>query len=379
MRKILDSETVSALQLAHPKVISIIHPPDSDNEMCLNDEPMTSLEDEYRELLATLKQRNKAFTKLRKDFLNNIEKIASLEHELSEMTIKFMEMKDVANKTDTSYMNLLSENNDALVLISELENKASNLESLVKKANQNGKTVFDTSLLEKKMLELDEANIRVSTLELKNSNLVDSLQEKDSALLNYNIDLKMCRETVSIYEAKCERLEKNISNQKAELNSLKNVASTSKQCESETVLNDKLKMLESSNSKLRDIIKKYTSSQFSLDTMVDNLSNNAKRHGLGYVPKIQPLRPNKTNTRKFAKLAKTPSSYFDNDAKYVEQHKRSLCHHCNKVGHVHFDCFAFYNPHRFMWIVKGSANTCGSNKRLPMNASHCAGASSSSQ
>ena len=46
------------------------------------------------------------------------------------MTIKFMEMKDVANKTDTSYMNLLSENNDALVLISELETKASNMESL---------------------------------------------------------------------------------------------------------------------------------------------------------------------------------------------------------------------------------------------------------
>ena len=37
------------------------------------------------------------------------------------MTIKFNEMKDVANKTDTSYMNLISENNDALVLISELE------------------------------------------------------------------------------------------------------------------------------------------------------------------------------------------------------------------------------------------------------------------
>ena len=32
------------------------------------------------------------------------------------MTIKFTEMKDVANKTDTSYMNLVGENNDALVL-----------------------------------------------------------------------------------------------------------------------------------------------------------------------------------------------------------------------------------------------------------------------
>ena len=50
------------------KVISIIHPPESENDVCLNDEPMTSLEDEYRELLATMKLRNKAFTRLRKDF-----------------------------------------------------------------------------------------------------------------------------------------------------------------------------------------------------------------------------------------------------------------------------------------------------------------------
>ena len=63
-------------------------------------------------------------------------------------------------------------------------------------------------------------------------------------------------------------------------------------------------MLESSNSKLREIIKKFTTSQFSLDTMVGNLSNNANRQGLGYMPKVQPLKPKKTNTRKFAKLTK---------------------------------------------------------------------------
>ena len=55
--------------------------------------------------------------------------------------------------------------------------------------------------------------------------------------------------------------------------------------------------------------------------MVDNLSNNANRQGLGYVPKVQPLKPKKTNTRKFAKLTKVPSSYCDDDVKYVETHK----------------------------------------------------------
>ena len=98
------------------------------------------------------------------------------------MTIKFTEMKDVANKTDASYMNLVGENNDALVPISELETKTSNLESLFKKTNEIEKPVFDTTMLERKVLELDKVNIRVSTLELKISNLVDSLQEKDKLL-----------------------------------------------------------------------------------------------------------------------------------------------------------------------------------------------------
>ena len=42
--------------------------------------------------------------------------------------------------------------------------------------------LFDTTVLEHKVLELDEANVRVSTLELKVSNLVDSLKEKDKLL-----------------------------------------------------------------------------------------------------------------------------------------------------------------------------------------------------
>ena len=184
------------------KVSSLNLPSSSDND---NDMPLDNVEDAYEELLLQMKMKTKQITKLRKEFVNTNEKIASLEHELSEMTIKFMEMKDVANKTDTSYMNLVGENNDALVLISELETKTSNLEGLLKKTNESEKYVFDTTMLENKMLELDEANVRVSTVELKISNLVDSLKEKDTLLSNANIDLKLCCETVSIYEAKCER------------------------------------------------------------------------------------------------------------------------------------------------------------------------------
>ena len=96
-----------------------------------------------------------------------------------------------------------------LCLISELETKNSNLESLLKKSNEIEKPSFDTTMLERKVLELDEANVRVSTLELKISNLVDSLKEKDKLLSFANTDLRLSREKVSIYEAKCERLEKD--------------------------------------------------------------------------------------------------------------------------------------------------------------------------
>ena len=107
---------------------------------------------------------------------------------------------------------------------------------------------------------------------------------------------------ISIYEAKCERLEKDISNLKAELKSLKSDASTSQRCEAEIVSNEKLKTLESSNSKLREIIKKFTTSQTSFNNLMGNLSNNANRQGLGYKPKVQPSKPKKTNTRRFAKF-----------------------------------------------------------------------------
>ena len=217
-------------------------------------------------------------------------------------------------------------------------------------------------MFECKVLELDEANVRVSTLELKVSNLVDSLKEKDKLLSFSNTNMKLSSEKILIYEAKCERLEKEISNLKAEVKSLKCEASTSQRCEAETVSNEKLKTLESFNSKLRDIIKKFTTSQTSFNTLMGNMSNNANKHGLGYMPKVQPLKPKKTNTRKFLKFTHFPSSYCNDDVKYVETHKKSLCHHCNKLGHVSFDCFTFYNPFEFMWVMKNSANTVDPSK-----------------
>ena len=60
-------------------------------------------------------------------------------------------------------------------------------------------------------------------------------------------------------------------------------------------------------------------------------------------------------------------------------HAKSTCHHCNKLGHVSFDCFAKYNPKKFIWVVKQQTNNAGSNVWLPIGASCVAGASSSSK
>ena len=141
--------------------------------------------------------------------------LACVKHELSEMTIKFMEMKDVANKTDTSFMNLTTENNDALILIFELESKISTLENNLKKGKQIVNP-FETMMLEIKVLELDDANEKVSTLELQVSNLVDSLKEKEKVISFNNTDIRLLSQKIEIYEAKTERLKKNISNLKAQ-------------------------------------------------------------------------------------------------------------------------------------------------------------------
>ena len=114
------------------KVPSRNHSSSFDDDTLVNDMPLENIDDAFEALVMELKRKTKAFTKLRKGFRNVNDKTACLKHELREMTIKFHEMKDVANKTDTSYMNLVSENNDALVLISELETKISNLENLLK-------------------------------------------------------------------------------------------------------------------------------------------------------------------------------------------------------------------------------------------------------
>ena len=205
------------------------------------------------------------------------------------------------------------------------------------------------------------------------------LKEKDKIISSLNTDIRLSKEMITIYESKCERLEKDVSKLKAEKKELSGKASTSNGCDANIVSNEKLKTLESSNSKLRDIIKKFTTSQTSFNNLMGNLSNNANKHGLGYVPKVQPLKPKKTNTRKFAKFTHLPSSYCDDDANYVKTHAKSLCHHCNHLGHGSFDCFALYNPTKFIWVVKKTANTCGSKKRLPIGASSFAGASTSSK
>ena len=126
------------------------------------------------------------------------------------------------------------------------------------------------------------------------------------------------------------------------------------------------------------MIKNFTISQTNFNELMYNLSNNANRHVLGYMQKVQPLKPKKTNTRRVAKFTPLPSSYCDDDVNYLKAHEKSLSHHCNCLGQVSYDCFTLYNPSKFMWVVKKNANSCGYKKWLPIGASPFAGASTCS-
>ena len=181
---------------------------------------------------------------------------------------------------------------------------------------------------------------------------------------------------IEIFEAKTERLEKNISNLRAQGGKVKNVASTSLGCQ--TDIDDRTKSLELSNSKLRDIIKKFTASHFDFNILMNNLGNNANRHGLGFDANARSNKPKKTNFTSFARSSNYPLSYWDDDSEYVKTHAKSRCHHCNVLGHVSFDCFARYNPKKFLWVVKQQTNKDGSKNGIPKVASCFASAPSSS-
>ena len=132
------------------------------------------------------------------------------------------------------------------------------------------------------------------------------MKEKEKVISFNNTDIKLLSQKIEIYEAKTKRLEKDISNLKAEKGKLNDVASTSHGCQTENDSNDRIKSLELSNSKLKEIIKKFTTSQFNFNNLMNNLGNNANRHGLGFNSNVQPLKPKKTNSKMFVRSSSYP-------------------------------------------------------------------------
>ena len=116
-----------------------------------------------------------------------------------------------------------------------------------------------------------------------------------------------------------------------------NVASTSLGYQTEIEVDDRTKSLELSNSKLREIIKKFTTSHFNFNNLMNNLGNNANRHGLGFESNAKSSKPKKTNPKTFVRSSRYPLSYCDDDPEYLKTHVKSTCHHCNMLGHVSFD------------------------------------------
>ena len=77
-----------------------------------------------------------------------------------------------------------------------------------------------------------------------------------------------------------------------------------------TVLDDRVRMLELENSKLNEIIKKFTSSQQSLNSMIGRLSNNSNGQGLGFQSSIFQTKPRKAKVNKFVNFLSHPSIFL---------------------------------------------------------------------
>ena len=123
---------------------------------------------------------------------------------------------------------------------------------------------YDSTKFDSMEIEFGKAKENVASLELKNSKLVNELNEYVSLISSMNDEIKKLDQNIIIYESKTERLENELASLKKEKAMESSVASVSPSCE-QNLFNDRVKTLELENLKLNEIIKNFTRSQTSLN------------------------------------------------------------------------------------------------------------------
>ena len=220
----------------------------SDDSLEYAHEKYDELYDMYESLLVSLKDMAPKFVQLKKDKKELVGELASAKYELTSMTTKFHEMKDLLGSYDVVKF-------DALELT--FEEAKSHIAKLIE---------------ENKKLEND-LNTSLSNA---------SFKDTDISLLNVQI---------SIFEDKIVELEKRLSLQDSVNANDCLTTSISPSNEHENELNARISELLKENEKWKIAIKKFTISQKSVNTMLDDIGGYANRQGLGYKKNNQQSKP----------------------------------------------------------------------------------------
>ena len=188
---------------------------------------------------------------------------------------------------------------------------------------------------------------------------------------------ELCQ-TITTLKSQNEKLETELSILLKDKAAVCAIASVSPRCEANNVLDDRVRILELENSNLNEIIKKFTSSQESLNCLIGKLSKNSNGQGLGFQSSIFQTNPKKAKVNKFVNFLSNPSTFYNSDVECLNAKTNVYCHYCTQRGHVSHDCLAKLYPRKFSWIPKICANMCGTKVWLPVGVSFSAGASTNS-
>ena len=273
------------------------------------------LYDMYEGLLVSLEDMAPKFIQLKKDKKELVGELGSAKYELASMTTKYHETKDLLGSYEI-------EKFDALEI--KFEEAKSHIANLIE---------------ENKKLE-EQLNTSISNV---------SFKDTDISLLNVQI---------SIFEDKIVELEKRLSSQDSTNANERLTTSISPSNELENKLNARISELLKENEKWKIDVKKFTISQKSVNTMLDDIGSYVNRQGLGYKKNNQqskPKRAKKSVTTNFHNHTNHHVDFSTKEFSYVKSNPW-----CEKVL-VSYNCFDKYYANKCVWIPKQVTNKAGTN------------------
>ena len=225
---------------------------------------------------------------------------------------------------------------------------------------------YDATRFDSLKIEFGEAKKKIANLELVNSKLEENKLESILLVTSLNDELSKLDQQVVEYTSKVARLESELSSLNKGKAIESYVTSVSPSCE-QNLLNERIKLLELENVRLKGVIKNFTRSQTRMDQMIDGLVPSSSKHGLGY-QNVKSKKKPRIQSNFFAKFLNN-SSGFNNDDPYYSTKLKVRCHYCCLKGHVNGECFVRRHPQKYEWVAKQPTNMVGTAKRLPLDAS----------